>query len=163
MSLWLKIDRWISKAVILIAGFCLVIMVAAVVVNVLGRGLFDAPIYGTVEIVSLGGLFVTSFAIGYTERKRGHIVIRIMVRRLPERLRSLFVAVSFFLSLCMVALLVWGGFWMAMDDATTPGATTYVLHLNKAPFRFTWVLGCIVLCGFLLHHLLEALDQVRKK
>lgn len=151
------------KTVIIIAGVCLVIMVGCVVANVIGRGLFEAPIYGTVEIVSLGGLFVISFAIGYTERKESHIVIRILVSRLPERIRSVLAAVSFFFTLCIVALLVWGGFWMAMDDATTPGATTYVLHLSKAPFRFTWVVGCLVLWGFLFHHFIEALGQVRKK
>lgn len=163
MSFWLKLDRLITKAAIIISGVSLVIMMGAVVANVIGRIFFASPIFGMVEIVSLGGVFLISFAIGYTEKKRSHIVIRILVSRLPKRLRSLFAIVIFFLSLGILALMAWGGFWRALEDATTPGATTYVLHLNKAPFRFTWVVGCIVLFGFLLHHLLEALNEVRKK
>lgn len=163
MSFWLKLGRLITKALIVVACVALIIMMAAVVANVIGRGFFKSPFYATVEIVSLAGVLLVSFAIGYTEWKRTHIVIRILVNRLPQRIQSLFAIISFFLSLGIVAMLVWSGFWVAMEDATTPGATTLVLHLNTAPFRAIWVAGCIVLCGFLLHHSLEALDQARKK
>jgi len=163
MSSGMKLDQWIGKGLIGVTGVSLVIMMAAVVANVIGRIFFAAPVFGTVEIVSLGGVFLISFAIGYTEQKRRHIVIEILVRKLPQWLQSLFAVVIIFFSLGMVALLVWGGFWIALEDATTPGATTYVLHLNKAPFRFAWVVGCIVLCGFLLRHFIEALHRVRKK
>lgn len=163
MSFWLKLDRFVSKVLIVIAGVFLGIMVAAVVGNVFGRIFFGAPLWGTVEIISLAGLFVVSFALGYTERNRRHILVTIILSKLPQRLHSLFAALWLLICLGMAALLIWGGFWMAMEDATTPGATTYVLHLSKAPFRFAWVLSCLVLWGFLLQHLLEVLDQVRKK
>jgi TRAP-type C4-dicarboxylate transport system permease small subunit len=163
MSFWSKLDRSTTWVAIIVCGVSLVIMMSAVVANVIGRIFFALPIYGTVEIVSLGGVFLISFAIGYTERKQSHIVIRILFNRFPQRLQSLFTIVFLFLSLGIIALLAWGGFWIGLEDATTPGATTYVLHLNKAPFRFAWVLGCIVLFGFLFRHLLEGLNRMRKK
>jgi TRAP-type C4-dicarboxylate transport system permease small subunit len=163
MSFWMKLDGLVTRAAIVICGVSLVIMMSAVVANVIGRLFFASPFFGTVEIVSLGGVFLISFAIGYTEKKRSHIVIRILVSRLSQRLQSLFIIVIFFFSLTILALLAWAGFGMALEDATTPGATTYVLHLNKGPFRFTWVAGCLVLFGFLLRHFLEALGQIRKK
>ena len=163
MSFWLKLDRFVGKTVMLIAGVFLMVMTGAVVANVAGRGFFDAPIYGTVEIVSLSGLFVISFAIGYTERKRSHIVIKILVSRLPQRIQALLAAITLFFSICILAVAAWGGFWIGVEDAITPGATTYVLHLNKAPFRFAWVLGCVVLLGFLVQHFIEELKKVRKK
>jgi TRAP-type C4-dicarboxylate transport system permease small subunit len=163
MSFWLNLDRVTTRVAIVVSGASLIIMMAAVVANVVGRIFFASPIYGSVEIVGLGGVFLISFAVGYTEQKRTHIVIRILVNKLPQRLQSLFVVFILFFSLGIVALLAWGGFRIGLEDATTPGATTYVLHLNKAPFRFAWVLGCIVLFGFLLHHFIEALGQARKK
>ena len=163
MSLKENVDRYAIKVIVFVAGVALMIMMGAVVVNVFGRTVFSRPLYGMVEIVSLAGVFCVSFAIGYTERNRSHIVIIILISRLPKRLRFIFTLVCYCFSLCMIALLAWGGFTMGFEDAITPGATTYVLHLNKAPFRFTWVLGCLMLGFFLLRNLIETLDQVRKK
>jgi TRAP-type C4-dicarboxylate transport system permease small subunit len=134
-----------------------------VVLNVGGRGLFGSPILAAVEIVGLAGVFLISFAIGLTEKERSHIVVRMLLSRFPKRLQQLFAIFTFFLSLGTVVLLLWGGFLEAWELATTPGATTYVLHLERAPFAFVWVAGCIVLGGFLLYHLIEVLREVRKK
>ncbi len=158
-----KCGQWISKLVIIVASVALLITMVMVVLNVGGRDFFASPILATVEIVGLAGVFLISFALGFTEKERSHIVVRMMVNRLPKRLRLLFSIFTFFLSLGTVALLVWGGFLEAWELAHTPGATTYVLHLDRAPFVFVWVAGCIVFCGFLLHHLIEVLAEVRKK
>jgi TRAP-type C4-dicarboxylate transport system permease small subunit len=134
-----------------------------VVLNVGGRGLFASPILAAVEIVGLAGVFLISFAIGFAERERSHIVVRMLVSRFPKRLRLLFSIFMFLLSLVAVALLVWGGFVEAWELANTVGATTYVLHLERAPFAFVWVAGCVVFGGFLLYHLIEVLVEVTKK
>lgn len=158
-----KCGQWISKLVIIVASVALLITMVMVVLNVGGRDFFASPILATVEIVGLAGVFLISFALGFTEKERSHIVVRMVVNRLPKRLRLLFSIFTFFLSLGTVALLVWGGFLEAWELAHTPGATTYVLHLDRAPFVFVWVAGCIVFCGFLLNHLIEALVEVRKR
>jgi TRAP-type C4-dicarboxylate transport system permease small subunit len=148
---------------IVVTSVALLITMVMVVLNVGGRGLFGSPILAAVEIVGLAGVFLISFGIGLTEKERSHIVVRMMVSRLPKRLQQFFAIFTFCLSLGTVALLVWGGFVEAWELAHTPGATTYVLHLDRAPFVFVWVAGCIVFCGFLLRHLIEVLVEVRKK
>jgi TRAP-type C4-dicarboxylate transport system permease small subunit len=146
-----------------VTSVALLITMVMVVLNVGGRGLFGSPILAAVEIVGLAGVFLISFAIGLTEKERSHIVVRMLLSRFPKRLQQLFAIFTFFLSLGTVVLLLWGGFLEAWELATTPGATTYVLHLDRAPFAFVWVAGCIVLGGFLLYHLIEVLREVRKK
>ncbi len=163
MVFWSKCGRLITKLMMVVTSVALLITMVMVVLNVGGRGLFGSPILAAVEIVGLAGVFLISFAIGFTEKERSHIVVRMMVSRLPKRLRLFFTIFTFFLSLATVALLVWGGLLEAWELANTVGATTYVLHLERAPFAFVWVAGCIVFCGFLLYHLLEVLDEVRKK
>jgi TRAP-type C4-dicarboxylate transport system permease small subunit len=148
---------------IVVASVALLITMLMVVLNVGGRGLFGSPILAAVEIVGLAGVFLISFAIGLTEKERSHIVVRMLLSRFPKRLQQLFAIFTFFLSLGTVVLLLWGGFLEAWELATTPGATTYVLHLDRAPFAFVWVAGCIVLGGFLLYHLIEVLREVKKK
>jgi TRAP-type C4-dicarboxylate transport system permease small subunit len=163
MVFGLKFGRLITKLIIVVASVALLITMVMVVVNVGGRDFFAKPILGAVEIVGLAGVFLISFAIGFTEKERSHIVVRMLVSRLSKRLRLLFEIFTFSLSLGTVALLVWGGLVEAWELAHTRGATTNVLHLDRAPFAFVWVAGCIVFCGFLLHHLIEVLVEVRKK
>jgi TRAP-type C4-dicarboxylate transport system permease small subunit len=163
MSLWLKLGRLITKLVIVVASVALLITMGMVVINVCSRGLFGSPVMAAVEIVGLAGIFLISFAIGLAEREQAHIVVRMVVSRFPQRLQLFFTIFTFLLSLGGVALLIWGGFLQAWEDATTPGATTYVLRISRAPFRFIWVAACIVLCVFILKHLIEGLVKVRKK
>jgi len=163
MVFWSKCGRLITKLMIVVASVALLITMLMVVLNVGGRGLFGSPILAAVEIVGLAGVFLISFAIGLTEKERSHIVVRMLLSRFPKRLQQLFAIFTFFLSLGTVVLLLWGGFLEAWELATTPGATTYVLHLDRAPFAFVWVAGCIVLGGFLLYHLIEVLREVKKK
>jgi len=163
MSFWLMLGQLITKVVSVVASIALLIMMTIVVVNVGGRGLFASPILAAIEIVGLAGVFLISFAIGLTEQNKTHIVVRVVVSRLPKPLQLLFAIVTFFLSLGIVALLAWGGALEAWEWATTPGTTTWVLRLPRFPFMLIWLAGCIVLCGFLLQHLLEALVKVRKR
>jgi TRAP-type C4-dicarboxylate transport system permease small subunit len=163
MAFWSKCGQWITKFMIVITSVALLITMVVVVLNVGRRGLFASPILAAVEIVGLAGVFLISFALGFTEKERSHIVVRMMLSRLPKRLQLFFDIFTFFLSLGTVALLLWGGFVEAWELANTRGATTYVLHLERAPFAFVWVAGCIVLGGFLLYHLIEVLREVRKK
>jgi TRAP-type C4-dicarboxylate transport system permease small subunit len=163
MSFWLWLGRRITMLVIFAASTALLITMGMVVVNVCSRGFFASPIMAAVEIVGLAGVLLISFAIVLTEREQAHIAVQMVTSRLPERLRLLFTVFTFFLSLAAVALLAWGGILEFWEDATTPGATTYVLRISRAPFRFIWVVGCILLFGFLLKHLIEALIRVRKK
>ena len=163
MSFWLRLGQLITKLVIVAASVALVITMTMVVVNVCSRGLFASPIMAAVEIVGLAGVLLISFAIVLTEREKAHIAVQMVVTRLRPGLQRFFSLFTFFLSLGAVALLVWGGALEFWDDATTPGATTYVLRISRAPFRFIWVAGCVVLCGFLLKHLIEVLVKARKK
>jgi TRAP-type C4-dicarboxylate transport system permease small subunit len=163
MALWSKFGQWITKLMIVITSVALLITMVMVVLNVARRGLFGTPILAAVEIVGLAGVFLISFAIGFTEKERSHIVVRMMLSRFPKRLQLFFDIFTLFLSLGTVALLLWGGFVEAWELANTPGATTYVLHLERAPFAFVWVAGCLVIGGFLLYHFIEMLREVRKK
>jgi len=163
MVFWSKCGRLITKLMMVVTSVALLITMVMVVLNVGGRGLFGSPILATVEIVGLAGVFLVSFALGFTEKERSHIVVRMLLSRLPKRIQSFLAILTFFLSLVAVALLLWGGFLEAWELANTVGATTYVLHLERAPFAFVWVAGCIVLGGFLLYHLLEVLLEVKKK
>jgi TRAP-type C4-dicarboxylate transport system permease small subunit len=134
-----------------------------VVLNVGGRDLFGSPLLGTVEIIGMAGLLLVPFALVITERNRSHIVVRMLVSRFSPRVQSLFAIFAYILSLGAVALLVWGAVLQIWDSIVRPDMVTQVLRVPKAPLISVLVVGCLVLFGILLKHLVDELVQGRKK
>jgi TRAP-type C4-dicarboxylate transport system permease small subunit len=163
MSFGLKVGQLITKLVFVIASVGLLITMATVVLNVLGRGLFSSPLLGTVEIVGMAGLLLVPFAMVLAERNRVHIIVRMLVSRFSRRLQSLFAIFAFILSLGAVALLVWGGVLQIWDSIVRPDMVTPVLRVPKAPLISILVVGCLFLFGILLKHLVDELVGIRKK
>jgi TRAP-type C4-dicarboxylate transport system permease small subunit len=152
-----------TKAVYIIASTGLLIIMSTVTLNVLGRGFFGEPLLGTVEIVGMAGVLLIPFALVLAERNRAHIVVEMLVSRLPGRLQSLFAIVTILLSLGGVVLLGWGAVLQVWDAVVRPDMVTQVLRVPKAPFISIWVVGCLFLCGYLLQHLFDVLFKGRKK
>jgi len=137
-------------------------MMVVTVIHVIGRLFFASPLYGGIEIISLAGVFSISFAIGYTQAERSHIIIEILTHRLPERLKPFFAIFSLFISFCAVMFLGWGALIYTYDALIKRGSMTPVLHLPAAPFRVILVLGCMILLGYFAYHLVEAVKKLRK-
>jgi TRAP-type C4-dicarboxylate transport system permease small subunit len=163
MSLRVKLGQLIIRVIFVIASAGLLIAMATVVVNVLGRGFFSSPLLGTVEIVGMAGLLLVPFAMVVAERNRSHIVVRMLISRFSPRLQSLFAIFAFVLSLGAVALLVWSGVLQIWDSIVRPDMVTPVLRVPKAPLISILVVGCLFLFGIFLKHLVEELGKVKKK
>jgi TRAP-type C4-dicarboxylate transport system permease small subunit len=160
---WWKKGAWISNLLLVITSCALLCMVTIVVANVMGRGLFASPLWGAIEIIGLLGIILIPFAIIYTEHERGHIVVDILISKLKPRVKLVFEIVSYILSLATIVLLIWGGIIDAWYTATTPGSYTINLGINYTPFKFLWVISCIVLFGFVLWHLVEKFAEAKRK
>ncbi|MBN2034295.1 MAG: TRAP transporter small permease [Deltaproteobacteria bacterium] len=159
MLYWLK--SAVKKAPLIISSISLVFMMLVVVVHVVGRNLFNAPLYGGVEIISLSGVVLISFALGYTQLQKGHIAVEVLVTRLPESLRIPLAVFALVASLITGALLIWGAIDYFWDAIIKRGSYTLVLHLPSAPFRFVWVLGCAALWGYFLYDFIQILRRVK--
>lgn len=152
-----------KKIPLFIASVALIVMMLVTVIHVIGRLFFDAPLYGGIEIISLSGIFLISFAIGYTQAERSHIIIEIFTHRLSKRLQSFFTILSLLISLCAVTLLGWGAVLYTYDALVKRGSKTPILHLPAAPFRVILVVGCILLLGYFVYHMVEAVETLRRK
>ena len=159
MLSWLKFAA--KKLPLIISSISLLIMMLVIVVHVIGRNFFSSPLYGGVEIISLSGVILISFALGYTQLQKGHIVVEVLVSRLPSSLRTPFAIFAMVVSLITVSLLVWAGTDYFWDAIIKPGSYTLVLHLPSAPFRFVWVLGCAAMWGYFLYDLIQILRKVK--
>jgi len=162
MTFRAKSIQYIIRMLSVIATLALMAMMGTVVGNVIGRIFFKSPILGTVEIAGLAGVILVAIAVGYAEREHRNVVVTVVASRFPPRTRAIADAFTLFLSLGAVAVLSWAILDSAFHAATT-GEFTETLAIKTAPFEFAWAIGALILCGFLLQHMIQALIRGIKK
>ena len=151
-----------NRILVSIGMWALLVMMAIVSVNVIGRAFFSAPVFGTVEIVELAGVIFVSFILAYTQYQRENITVSALVEKLPPRLQAMTDLFTQVLNLVIVAALVLTGFVRAVEMARV-GEITAIFRIPQAPFRFVWVFGCIILFAVFIAQFIESLVKVIKK
>lgn len=162
MAIYSKLSHVMIKVLLVVGGVALMVMMTIVVGNSLGRALFRTPIFGTIEIAGLAGVVVVAAAVGFAERERRNVVVDVVANRLTPRARALADAFTFFLSLGAVAFLSWTIFDNALESLTIRDVTL-TTGVFIAPFKFTWAIGVILLCLFLLQHTIEAIRKGKQR
>ncbi|MBN1227586.1 MAG: TRAP transporter small permease subunit, partial [Deltaproteobacteria bacterium] len=79
-----KFSRLLNQIFLWFAGISLIIMILLTCSNIFLR-LVWTPISGTFELMGFLGAITTAFALGYTQMKRGHIAIDILVHSFSKR------------------------------------------------------------------------------
>ena len=138
-----KISIVLNQVLLWIAGLFLVAMIAITGANIVLRQ-FGLPIRGTFELMGYFGAVVTALALGYTQVKRGHIAVDIVVLRFSEKTQRILLAVNHLVCMAffiIVALQVY-------KYATTlweTGEVTETLQIVYYPFTYAVALGCLIL------------------
>jgi TRAP-type C4-dicarboxylate transport system permease small subunit len=94
--MWLKptanfFEKGLSPVVPVIGNIgatAIATMMFLTVADIIGRRVFNTPIYGTYEISSLLMVIAVFFTIPLCEYMRGHITIDVVVMHLPKRSRK---------------------------------------------------------------------------
>ncbi len=150
-----KISNFLNRALLWIAGAFLIAMITLTGANIVSR-LFGLPIRGTFELMGYFGAVVTAFALGYTQVKRGHIAVDILVLRFSERTQKALHAVNHLI--CMVFFIIVT--WQVSVYATTlreSGEVTETLQIIYYPFTYAVALGCLILAFAFLVDFLKVL------
>jgi len=157
-----RFDRIVSTTLLVIGAIPLVVMMVVVTANSLGRAIFRSPISGTIEIAGLAGAILVSAAVGFTARERGNVAVDALVSRLKPRVRAVFDAVTFLLSLGGVSFLLCAVILdsfksMRLDDVTM------TMSFPIAPFKFAWAGGIFLLACYLVVHLIASIRKWGEK
>ena len=130
-----------------ISGICILIMVFFVVFNVVSRGIFKWSIPGFYEILSLLGTILYSFGLVYAAIKGQHIVMDLVINRVPEKLRNacnILVRIIVVLFCCLFA---YAGIDITLGMLDEK---TFDIRIPVAPFRFIVVSAFIMLALLIL-------------
>ncbi len=152
-----KMTDFLNRLLLVVGGITLAGMVLLTCSNIFLRSVW-APIKGTYELMEFFGAIVTAFALGYTQIKRGHVGIDMVVNRFSTRTQRILNGINYFICMIFFAL----ASWQIAKWATTlwkTGEITETLRIIYFPFTYGVALGCAVLSLVLLTDLLKSFVQ----
>jgi len=138
-----RISHFLNQVFIWIAGCFLAAMILLTCTNILLRIIW-MPVIGTFELMGYFGAVVTAFALGYTQTKRGHIAVDIVVLGFSKKIQKILKAVNHLICLLFFATVA----WQISKYATTlmkTGEITETLRIIYYPFTYGVAFGCVIL------------------
>ncbi|MDH5188790.1 MAG: TRAP transporter small permease [Rhodospirillaceae bacterium] len=123
-----RVLYFLSKMAAILGGLLMSGLIVMVVISVIGRYLFSAPIYGDFEMVALGTAIAVFLFLPYCQMQRGNVIIDLFLSWAPKKSQTVLDVVGSLLLAIIAAVLAWrmtlGGF-----NAVQYNETTYILAL----------------------------------
>jgi TRAP-type C4-dicarboxylate transport system permease small subunit len=149
-----KISDFLNKMLVLIGGVFLVNMILLTCADIVLRKIW-IPISGAVELVGFFGAIVAAFALGDTQRKRGHIAVEVLINTFPKWIRRALSVLNSGMCLLFFVAATWQ---VAIKAATLrhTGEVSETLRIIYYPFTYSVALGCAVLALVFLMDMIKA-------
>ena len=110
--------------------------------NIIGRSVFDAPIYGTAEMVAASIVIIVFLQVGYAIRSRSMLKADFLVTHLSEGVQRTLLAFGYLLGAAFFLMIITGGWEESIlsyveNEFEGEGA----LRVPSWPARWTVLLG----------------------
>jgi TRAP-type C4-dicarboxylate transport system permease small subunit len=148
-----KLNLFFNKILMVLGGIAVLSLMTLATGNVVLR-IFHIPFRGAYELVSFLGAVVIAFALGYTQKRKDHIVVDILTDRFPKKLNRGLDMINYFVTLLFFSVITWQTYvWgMKIWESNEVSETLKVIYY---PFVFCVTLGFGVLSLTLLVDLLK--------
>ncbi len=148
-----RLAALLRKGLMVAAGAALIALTLLATANV-GLRIVRAPVSGAYEIVSFLGAVVTAGALGYTQKRKDHIVVDILSDRFPAPVKRALDVASHAVTLVLFSIVAWRTYAWGRQLMQT-GELSETLQVPFYPFVFLVSLGFAALALTLLLDLLE--------
>ena len=161
LSLITLSDR-LSKIMMVFAAFWAFGLSFLILANIIGRSVFDSPVYGTAEIVAASIVIIVFLQVGYAIRSRSMLRADFIVILLPDIIQRLFLAIGYFLGAAFFLMIITGG-WeesvLSYVEGEFEGEGS--LHVPSWPARWTVIVGSAL--AFINYIVLAYIDIFQPK
>ena len=148
-----RFSELLRRVLMIAGGVSLLALTLLATMNVALR-IFQVPVGGTYEIVSFLGAIVTAGALGYTQKRKDHIVVDILSDKFPATVKRVLDRVSYALLLVFFSIVSWQTFVYARRLMST-GEMSETLKIAYHPFVSLVGIGFAVLALTILLDLIE--------
>jgi TRAP-type C4-dicarboxylate transport system permease small subunit len=147
------LNAWTVRALLFAAGVIIFLLGFLVCADVVGRTIFNAPVKGTPEIVSMSIVVICFLLAGYSVQSGGMIYTDAVVSRFGVRGQAFALLLSAAFGIVFFAIIVWGGYGLALNAVISgeyqgEGA----LRVPAWPARFAVLIGsALVVISYAIH------------
>ncbi|MGE5284640.1 MAG: TRAP transporter small permease [Actinomycetota bacterium] len=134
-----RLSELLRKGLMIAGGVSLLALTLMATLNVALR-IFRVPVSGTYEVVSFLGAIVTAGALGYTQKRKDHIVVEILSEKFPAKVKRVLDRVSYILILVFFSIVSWQTFVYGRRLLAT-GELSETLKIPYYPFVFLVGIG----------------------
>ena len=127
---WL--NAFLNRILLVLGGIAVLALMTLATANVVLRIVY-APIRGTYELVSFFGALVIAFALGYTQKRKDHIIVDILTERFPRKLARTVDAFAYLVMTIFFTIVTWQVFVWGMKIWRT-GELSETLKVIYHPF-----------------------------
>ncbi len=147
MEMLRRLNDRITKTLLVLAAMLAFMLCFLVLADVIGRSMFNSPVKGTTEIVSLSVVIVCYLQAGFAIRSGGMLNVDLIVSKGSPRVQSIMACVAALAGLLFFAIICYGSVDGAVHAWTTnefegEGA----LRVPVWPARFVMVVGTFLAC-----------------
>jgi len=135
------------------------LLMSLATVNVVARFFFNAPYRGAYELVGFLGAIVIAFALGYTQKRKDHIVVDILTEKFPKGVNKILDGVNYFITTIFFAIVSWQVFVWGMKISKS-GEVSETLKIIFHPFVYSVAVGFAV---FSLTLIIDFLKNFKSK
>ena len=152
------VSRWVHRA----GEGTLALMMLLTATDVILRTTVNRPIMGSFEVTELLLTLVIAFTIAYCAVEKGHVIVELVLYRLPQRAQAIINSVTSLFGLGLFILITRYSFIQAgvLRDAD---ATSGALHIPEFPFLIVTSFGFGLLSLVVLMQFLEYISQAAGK
>jgi TRAP-type C4-dicarboxylate transport system permease small subunit len=159
MSYLEKVNVFLNKILLIIGSVAVLSLMSLATGNVVLRFFFNAPYRGAYEVVGFLGAIVIAFALGYTQKRKDHIVVDILTERFPKRVNRILDGINYLITTLFFAIVSWQIFVWGMKISKS-GEVSETIKIIFHPFIYCVAVGFVV---FSLTLMIDFLKNLQRK
>ncbi|HSO72741.1 MAG TPA: TRAP transporter small permease [Thermodesulfobacteriota bacterium] len=150
-----KLNDRLNRILLILGGIAVLTLMLLATGNVVLR-VFHLPFRGTYEIVGFLGAVVIAFSLGYTQKRKDHIVVDILTEKFSKRTNRILNLLNYLVTMIFFSIVSWQVFVWGIKIWKS-GELSETLKIIFYPFVLSVGLGFTVLALVLLNDLLRTL------
>jgi TRAP-type C4-dicarboxylate transport system permease small subunit len=157
-----KAIRWAGNALVFVGGAIFLALMFLGAADVIGRYVFDKPIFGAIEISEALMAGMVLFAWAYTQRTGGHVKVDMFVLHYSRRARAIADFIALFLSLGLFVVITQQSLVLALEYMSEHRVFP-TLGIPASPFHFFVPVGAFFICLEFIIQMIHLIPELRRR
>ena len=155
-----KVNVFLNKILMVLGSVAVLLLMAIATTNAFLRVPFIKSTWrGAYETVGFLGAIVIAFALGYTQKRKDHIVVDILTEKFPKKVNRVLDGINYFITTIFFAIVSWQVFVWGVKISKS-GEVSETLKIVFHPFVYSVSFGFAV---FSLTLIIDFLKNFKSK